>query len=225
MQKKLQDGTAHTWIPKHFNNSNCHLPKILHPEYSSGRTKQSRGQKRKNKEKTNPGTQSTARLLRCVPAGTASSVKPVQVWAALQGAAPRSEIGATSQRLAGVSWAGPQATCWKEPERTQKWLLFRLPRQPASSCHNRLASAAGRGDADTTEYDVWILEKVHWECSLHLIIYTLLIRKDQAYLQAVRTCLNKQPPQASERSANSQSKITAAPSMCHINAGMLIVYL
>lgn len=52
-----------------------------------------------------------------------------------------------------------------------------------------------------------------------------LIRKGRGYLQLAKTCLNKQQPQAPERSANSQSKITAAPSMCHINVGMLIVYL
>lgn len=36
--------------------------------------------------------------------------------------------------------------------------------------------------------------EVRWECSVNLIIYTPLIRKGHAYLQAVRTCLNKQPP-------------------------------
>lgn len=57
--------------------------------------------------------------------------------------------------------------------------------------------------------------------------HSLLCQADfkSPHLQSVKTCLNKQQPEASQRSANSQSKITAAPSMCHINVGMLIVYL
>lgn len=66
-----------------------------------------------------------------------------------------------------------------------------------------------------------------WKNFQILCVHNSLCLKDfkPLHLQSVKTYLNKQQPEASQRSANSQSKITAAPSMCHINVGMLIVYL
>lgn len=63
IQKKLCDHIPHAWILKHFNNSNCHLPKIFHSEYSSGPTKWSRGRKNKRKKTPNHKTQTTLKLL------------------------------------------------------------------------------------------------------------------------------------------------------------------
>lgn len=105
-QKKPQDCTAHTRIPKHFNDSNHHQPETLRAEHSGGRTKQSRGQKRRLKRtaarRARPACRADPQALGFREAAGAG--------AALRGAERSPLPGAGSCELSGITSDPPQAT-------------------------------------------------------------------------------------------------------------------
>lgn len=174
--------------------------------------------------------------MKFTPAGCLETLRAQQnpAWS-FAGPAWRWEFGWDLQRLQSTTTPHSVWIFWLFPPK-QAWLLLRELSLPSNVPPKGLmcpglwpctsvTSTVGPEKHRHNQVQLTDMAKHVLRMFFKLNYFYSLIRKSHVYLQLAKTCLNKQQPQASERSANSQSKITAAPSMCHINVGMLIVYL